>query len=159
MDGGQQHIGHTLLEALVQTKEVKRIKGIYHDVIRNNGIELVEGRASFQDAHTITVRNSEGELVRTLTAANILIATGGKPKVLDIPGAELAITSDEALALPEAPQRVAIIGAGCVATEFAGIFAGMGAHVDMFFRKDLPLSSASPMAIVQVLLICQMCLP
>jgi glutathione reductase (NADPH) len=127
----------------MQNKEVGRICNVYREVLRNNGVELVEGRAAFQDAHTIAVHNAAGDLVRTLTAKNILIATGGEPHVPEIPGAKHAITSDQALCLPEAPKRVAVVGAGRVGTEFAGIFVGMGAAVHMVFKDELPLPGAS----------------
>ena len=126
----------------MQAKEVARIKGIYSDVLHNNGIELVEGWATFQDGHTVSILNADGDIVRTLTAANVLLATGGLPRKLEIPGADLAITSDEALALPTLPGRLAIIGGGRVAVEMAGIFAGMGSEVHMVYRKDLPLAGA-----------------
>ena len=121
---------------------MSRVRQIYCDVLRNNGVELIEGRASMQDAHTVVVHAADGKLLRTLTAANIVLATGSKPKRLDIPGAELAITSDEAMCLPEAPKRVAIVGAGCVGTEFAGIWAGARASVHLIHHDELPLPGA-----------------
>ena len=70
---------------------------------------------------------------------HIVIATGGHPVRLPIPGAELGIISDAAFYLPHMPQRVAIIGIGYIAVEFAGIFAGLGAQVDLVYRQPLPL--------------------
>lgn len=121
---------------------MERIKGIYANVLHNNGIELIEGFATFQDGHTLSILNAAGDIVRTVTAANLLLATGGLPRKLEIPGADLAITSDEALALPQRPARIAIIGGGRVATEFACIFAGMGSEVHIVYRKPLPLTGA-----------------
>ncbi|KAG2453963.1 hypothetical protein HYH02_001010 [Chlamydomonas schloesseri] len=72
-------------------------------------------------------------------AKNILIAVGGKPHKLDIPGAELCITSDEALELPECPKKVAVLGSGYIAVEFAGIFSRFGAEVHTVYRQPLPL--------------------
>jgi pyruvate/2-oxoglutarate dehydrogenase complex dihydrolipoamide dehydrogenase (E3) component len=57
---------------------VSRVRQIYCDVLRNNGVELIEGRASMQDAHTVVVHAADGKLLRTLTAANIVLATGSK---------------------------------------------------------------------------------
>ena len=65
--------------------------------------------------------------------------TGGHPVRLPIPGAELGIISDDAFYLPHMPKRVAIIGSGYIAVEFAGIFAALGAHVDLVYRQPLPL--------------------
>ncbi|MFT8732160.1 MAG: FAD-dependent oxidoreductase, partial [Acetobacter fabarum] len=79
------------------------------------------------------------EQPRTITAERIVIATGSTPTKLDIPGAELAITSDEAFALPQRPERVIMIGSGYIGIEFAGIFAGLGSQVDLVYRRDLPL--------------------
>jgi len=84
--------------------------------------------------------NDATKVLRTLKAKNILLAVGGTPTRLPIPGAELTITSDEALALPQQPKRVAIIGAGYIAVEFAGIFSGTGTDVHLFFRKPMPLT-------------------
>jgi hypothetical protein len=74
-----------------------------------------------------------------LQAKHILIAVGGTPKKLDIPGAELSITSDEALELPKAPRKLTVLGAGYIAVEFAGIFQRFGSEVHVAFRQDLPL--------------------
>lgn len=74
-----------------------------------------------------------------MTARNILIATGGRAHVPDIPGAHLGITSDEALNLQELPKTIVIVGSGYIAVEFAGIFAGLGVQVDLVYRQVLPL--------------------
>ncbi len=76
---------------------------------------------------------------RVLRAKHILVATGGRPARLEIPGQELAITSDEALVLEKLPKKIVIVGAGYIAVEFAGIFAGFGAEVHLVYRRDLPL--------------------
>jgi len=68
------------------------------------------------------------------------VATGGRAVLLNIPGKELAITSDEGLSLEEFPKRVVIVGGGYIAVEFAGIYSGMGAKVDLFYRKPFPLT-------------------
>ena len=74
-----------------------------------------------------------------ITAKRILIAVGGWPFVPDVPGAEHCITSNEALELPQRPDRVVIVGSGFIAVEFAGIFSAFGSAVDLVYRADLPL--------------------
>ncbi len=112
-------------------KEIARLNGIYRNILANNNVTLYEARATLADAHTIEVG---GE---TVTAANILVATGGWPVVPDIPGKEHAITSNEAFYLPELPKRVVVVGGGYIAVEFAAIFHGYGAQVTQLYRRDL----------------------
>lgn len=72
-------------------------------------------------------------------AKNILIAVGGTPQKLNIPGADLCITSDEALELPAAPQKITVLGGGYIALEFSGIFRRLGAEVHTVYRQPKPL--------------------
>ena len=93
-------------------------------------MKLHMGRGRLMDRHTIEVAG------QTITADKILVATGGAPVVPEIPGREFAITSNEAFHLPELPKRIAIVGGGYIAVEFAGIFNGLGAQVDLVLRRD-----------------------
>jgi glutathione reductase (NADPH) len=112
-------------------KEVDRLNGIYLRLLEGAGVKLHMGRGRLMDRHTIAIG---GE---TITADKILIATGGRPEVPKIPGHEHAITSNEAFHLPDPlPKRIAIVGGGYIAVEFAGIFNGLGAKVDLIFRRD-----------------------
>ncbi len=72
-------------------------------------------------------------------AKNILIAVGGTPQKLNIPGADLCITSDEALELPAAPKKITVLGGGYIALEFSGIFKRLGAEVHTVYRQPKPL--------------------
>ena len=89
-------------------------------------------RAELVDAHTIRLMKSD----RNVTARTILIATGGHPFMPDIPGAEHAITSNEAFHLEALPKRIAIVGAGYIAVEFASIFNGLGVEVVLLYRGE-----------------------
>lgn len=108
--------------------ELDRLNGVYLRMLGSAGVEIIEGRGCLIDPHTVEVRG------RRFTAERILIATGGWPHVPEIPGAELGITSNEALELREVPRRILIVGGGYVAVEFAGIFAGAGAKVTIAMR-------------------------
>ena len=111
-------------------KEVDRLNAVYLRLLDGAGVKLHTGRGRFMDRHTIMV----GE--QTITAEKFLVATGGRPVVPPIPGAEHAITSNEAFHLPTMPKRIAIVGAGYIAVEFAGIFNGLGSQVDLVLRRD-----------------------
>ncbi|GLI70632.1 hypothetical protein VaNZ11_015567 [Volvox africanus] len=128
---GLRHSWTSFIEA--KRKELQRLNGAYKNTLRNAKVTLIEGRGRVVDPHTVEV---DGKHYR---AKNILIAVGGRPSKLDIPGANLCITSDEALELPECPRRVAVLGGGYIAVEFSGIFARMGAEVHTVFRQPLPL--------------------
>ena len=108
------------------------IAGI-HDSYRKRldtaGIVHLPCRGHFMDAHT--VETHEGLRV---TAAQVLIATGGKPRRPDIPGAELGMVSDDFFNLCAAPERVAIVGGGYIAIELAGVLQALGSRVEMFVR-------------------------
>ncbi len=125
------HDWRTLIAA--KDKEIKRLNGIYTRLLEQAGARIFDARATFIDAHTLDVG---GERV---TAERIVIATGGHPTRPELPGAELGIVSDDAFYLPERPRRVAIIGGGYIAVEFAGIFAGLGAETHLIYRQPLPL--------------------
>src|SRR5450631_3498106 len=102
---------------------VHRLNGIYAANLAKRNVELVRAHASFLDAHTVSAGG------RTLTAPHIIIATGGRPSIPAIPGAELGLTSDGFFQLPERPQRVAVVGGSYIAIELASIFSGLGSDV------------------------------
>ncbi|MGZ3402801.1 MAG: FAD-dependent oxidoreductase, partial [Phenylobacterium sp.] len=111
-------------------KEIARLSGIYVRNLQNAGAELAHGKARLLDAHTVEI-----DKVGKRTADKILIATGGRPWApKDLPGAELAISSNEAFHLPELPKRIVIAGGGYIAVEFAGIFNGLGSQVTLVHR-------------------------
>jgi glutathione reductase (NADPH) len=111
-------------------RELDRLHGIYVRLLEGSKVAIHEGRGRIVAPHTIEVAG------RRHTARHILVATGGRPVRVAIPGAELAIDSDQALDLPALPRRVAIIGGGYIAVEFAGIFRAVGAEVTQVIRGD-----------------------
>jgi len=113
-------------------REIDRLNAAYTRNLERAGVELFQSRAELTGPHTIRL-TADG---REVTAATVLIATGGRPWLPDIPGVEHGITSNEAFHLPELPERIAIVGGGYIAVEFAGIFAGLGAHVKLVYRGD-----------------------
>ena len=111
-------------------KEIARLSGIYVRNLQNAGAEMVHGKASLLDAHTVEVAG-RGKW----TADKILIATGGRPWMpADLPGVEHAITSNEAFHLPKLPKSIVIAGGGYIAVEFAGIFNGLGVETTLVHR-------------------------
>ena len=111
--------------------EIARLNGVYRKVLEEAGVTIIDGRAKVVDAHTVEVGQ------KRYTANTILIATGGWPSVPKIPGAEHAITSNEAFFLPTLPQSVIIVGGGYIGVEFAGIFHGLGVRVTQLHRSPL----------------------
>ena len=114
-------------------REIDRLNQIYLNLLSDSGVTLYSQRGSFIDPNQLLVGDE------TISAERILIATGGHPWVPEIPGIEHAITSDEAFDLPELPQRVAVVGGGFIACEFAGIFNGLGSEVSLLYRGDAVL--------------------
>lgn len=117
-----------LIEA--KNKEIARLSAIYEKNLNGSQVTVWQGQARVLDPHTVEVN---GQQIR---AEHILIATGGKPFLPDVPGIEHAITSNEAFELPELPQRVLVVGGGYIAVEFAGIFKGLGADVTLSYRGE-----------------------
>ncbi|MDA0675017.1 MAG: glutathione-disulfide reductase [Proteobacteria bacterium] len=111
-----------------KNQELDRLEGIYGRILRENGVEVIAGHARLLDAHTVEIGG------RQVSARYILIATGGRPFMPDIPGIAYGISSNEALDLESLPARVAIIGGGYIGVEFAGIFRGLGCEVTMIIR-------------------------
>ncbi|AWH88652.1 glutathione-disulfide reductase [Limnobaculum parvum] len=128
-----------------RTAYIDRIHQSYDRVLGNNKVDVIHGFARFVDAHTVEVNGEK------ITADHILIATGGRPSVPSIPGAEYGINSDGFFALDEMPKRVAVIGAGYIAVEIAGVLNGLGVDTHLFVRQHAPLRTFDPM-IVETLL-------
>jgi glutathione reductase (NADPH) len=114
-------------------REITRLEGIYRKLLTGAGATIFDARAVLADAHTVRMGD------KTVTAKNIVIATGGHPERPDIPGAELGIISDDAFYLKTMPRTVAMVGSGYIAVEFAGIFRALGAEVHLIYRQPLPL--------------------
>ena len=112
-------------------REIARLNGIYDGLLDTAGVDQILGRARLDGPHAVVV----GE--RRFTAEHILVATGGWPIRPDIPGAEWAITSNEAFELDVQPPRILIVGGGYIAVEFAGIFQGLGSEVTQVYRGPL----------------------
>jgi glutathione reductase (NADPH) len=114
--------------------EVSRISGIYGETLANNGVELIQERAVVAGPHEVKLASG-----RIVTAKYILIATGAKPDIPDIPGKEYGITSNDAFHLEALPKRIVIAGAGYIANEFAGVFHEFGSQVTLINRTDVIL--------------------
>ncbi|MDT8321268.1 MAG: glutathione-disulfide reductase [Xanthomonadales bacterium] len=121
--------------ALIRAKdqEIDRLNRVYLKLLSDSGVKLYEERGVFTDPHTVQLGTDR------VTARYILIATGSRPWVPEVPGFEHAITSDEAFYLDDLPPRVALVGGGFIACEFAGIFNGLGSKVTQIYRGDAVL--------------------
>jgi glutathione reductase (NADPH) len=112
--------------------EISRLSGLYEANLAKSNVEIFRERAEIEGPHELRLKTSG----RRLSARHILVATGGGPQMLAIPGLEHAISSNEIFDLPEFPQKLVIVGAGYIAVEFASIFARLGAQVTLLFRAD-----------------------
>ena len=109
-------------------REIDRLNGVYERMLVNAGVTIFRGRASVLDQHSVSLNG------KTYTAKNILVATGSWPQKPDIPGAERAITSNEAFFLDQLPARALVVGGGYIAVEFASIFNGLGVDTTLAYR-------------------------
>ena len=122
--------------ALIAAKddEISRLNAIYVSLLDRAGVTHFDARATFVDPHTLDLG------LRRVTAARIVIATGGHPIVEPrVEGAELGIVSDAAFRLHQRPARIVIVGAGYIGVEFAGIFNHFGSDVTLVYRQAKPL--------------------
>ncbi|MDZ8184076.1 MAG: glutathione-disulfide reductase [Nostoc sp. ChiSLP02] len=115
-------------------KHLDSINEFYSQQLHKAGVEIISQRASFIDAHTISVGD------RKVTADKILIAVGGKPLKPNIPGVEYAITSREMFQLPYLPKRLTIIGGGYIGIEFASMMHAFGCQVTVIEKEKMILS-------------------
>lgn len=125
---------------LVESREayIGRIHKGYDNGLANNGVTVIKGFAKFVDNKTVEV---DGE---HYTADHILIAVGGRPSIPNIEGAEHGIDSNGFFELKEQPKRVAVIGAGYIAVELAGVLHSLGTDTHLFVRKHAPLRNFDP---------------
>jgi len=107
---------------------ILRLNEIYERNLNSRKVELLRAAARFTGPHKLEAGG------RSIDAAHIVIATGGRPLVPPIPGGELGITSDEFFELEERPQRIAVVGSGYVAVELGGVFAALGSKVTLVLR-------------------------
>ncbi|RYI27759.1 MAG: glutathione-disulfide reductase [Acetobacteraceae bacterium] len=109
--------------------ELDRLEGAYRNTLANAGVIVHDTRATIVDAHRVRLATGQ-----EFTTKHILVATGGWPFVPDIPGRELAITSNEMFHLPALPRRALVVGGGYIASEFACILSGLGVKVSQYYR-------------------------
>jgi len=118
---------------------IERLNGIYSRNLTNKNIEHLDGWATFISDKQVQVGD------RIIEGERILIATGGKPWVPELPGAELGIDSDGFFELDQLPRKVAVVGSGYIAVELAGVLRGLGAEVHLFARRDSLIRSFDDM--------------
>ena len=111
--------------------EITRLEGIYRTNLQKAGVEVIHARATVASPHS--VRLADG---REVSAKHILVATGGAPFVPDLPGSDMAITSNEIFDLDTLPEAAMVVGGGYIASEFAGILNGLGVQVTQVYRRD-----------------------
>lgn len=126
--------------ALVVARDnnVAALEATHERLLRENGVELIRGRARVAGPHEVEVRAADGT-TRRLRTGRILVATGSRPNLPPIEGIEHVITSDGFFELREQPHEVAVIGGGYIACELAGVMQALGTRVHLIYRGELPL--------------------
>ncbi len=114
-----------------KSETITKLNNLYTEMLVNSGAELIKGHARIIDPHRVEVNGNE------YSAERILLATGGRPFIPDFPGNEHVLSSDQIFDLERLPKRMLIVGGGYIATEFAGIFHGLGVEVTQIYRGDL----------------------
>ena len=109
-------------------REIARLNAVYERVLSLAGVEIMRGRATVLGPHEVEING------RSFSARHILVATGSWPQIPQIPGRELAITSNEAFHLERLPARAIVVGGGYIAVEFASIFHGLGVETTLAYR-------------------------
>ncbi|KAL8996426.1 MAG: hypothetical protein Q9169_004074 [Polycauliona sp. 2 TL-2023] len=123
---------------------IKRLNGIYERNLEKDHVEYLHGRAHLLSKNEVEVVLDNGSK-ETIRAKRILLATGGHPNIPNTPGAELGITSDGFFDLETLPKRVALVGAGYIAVEMAGMFHHLGSETHLFIRHETFLRTFDPM--------------
>lgn len=129
---------------------ISRIHTSYQNVFTKNNVEVIRGFAKLVGENRVEIQLDNGE-TQTVTADHILIATGGRPARPKIAGAEYGIDSDGLFELNALPKRVAVVGAGYIAIEIAGVFQGLGAETNLFVRQHAPLRNFDPLIVETML--------
>jgi glutathione reductase (NADPH) len=123
---------------------VKRLNGIYEKNLNNDKVEYIHGRAHLTGKNEAEVVLDDGSK-QTIKAKKILLATGGHPTIpKNIPGSEYGVTSDGFFEIEKQPKKVALVGAGYIAVEFAGMFNALGTETHLFIRHDKFLRTFDP---------------
>ncbi|WP_308666162.1 glutathione-disulfide reductase [uncultured Aggregatibacter sp.] len=133
---------------LVESRQayISRIHTSYDNVLAKNNVDVIRGFAKFVNKNTLEVTFADGS-TEQVTADHILIATGGRPSIPAIKGAEYGIDSNGVFALTELPKRTAVVGAGYIAVELAGVLNSLGVETHLFVRKHVPLRNFDPMMV------------
>merc|ERR1712123_339216 len=108
----------------------------YRVALREKSVDYMNEYAVFQDQNTIKTTNKKGK-EKTVTSKDFILATGGRPRYPDIPGAELGISSDDIFSLPASPGRVLCVGASYISLECAGFLAKLGLDTTVMVRSIL----------------------
>jgi glutathione reductase (NADPH) len=117
---------------------IVKLNNIYESGLEKAGVTKIFGEATFDDPHTLSVTMEDGS-VKKVTADKILIATGGRPDLPDIPGIEHSISSDGFFEMEVLPQKAVVVGAGYIAVELAGVLNGLGVETHLVVRKHKAL--------------------
>ena len=133
---------------LVESRQayISRIHTSYDNVLAKNNVDVIRGFAKFIDKNTLEVTFADGT-TEQVTADHVLIATGGRPSIPAVQGAEYGIDSNGVFALTELPKRAAVVGAGYIAVELAGVLNSLGVETHLFVRKHAPLRNFDPMMV------------
>lgn len=114
-----------------KTSEIKRLNGVYKNLLDSSGATLLNGRATVTGVNEVEVAGQR------YTAERILVATGGWPFIPEFPGSSHVISSNEVFELDTFPKDVIVVGGGYIAVEFAGIFNGLGAKTTQLYRGEM----------------------
>jgi glutathione reductase (NADPH) len=123
-----------------KNKEIDRLNQIYIRNLSKAGVLIIEDEARFVSSNSVQLQNSQ----RILQAKKIIITTGSTPSMPDIPGKELAISSDQFFELRKLPKKISIVGSGYIALEFAFLLRNLHYDVSLIIRKKTILNEFDP---------------
>ncbi len=117
-------------------KEVSRLNELHVNFLSKSGVELFYGWGRFCDSNTISILDEHKKVIKNIRAKRILIAVGGKPVRLNIPGSEKAWISDDVFIQKSFPEKIVIVGGGFIACEFACILNSLGVKIVQIVRRN-----------------------
>lgn len=114
-----------------KSENIAKLNSLYEETLEKAGVTQLRGHARLTGPHSVEIAGN------SYTAERILLATGSHPSIPEFPGREHVLSSDQIFDLPQLPKRMLIVGGGYIATEFAGIFHGLGVEVNQLYRGEL----------------------